>query len=45
LMQSAPGFVVDAYCETRLGAEPQPVFGMLRPAIDPMPIIDRALAG
>jgi len=44
LMRSAPDFVVDAYCESRLGAEPQAVFGMLRPAIDPIPIIDRALA-
>jgi len=44
LMQSAPDFVVDAYCESRLGAEPQNVFGMLPSAIELMPIIDRALA-
>jgi putative acyl-CoA dehydrogenase len=44
LIQEAPGFVADAYCESRLGAAPQPVFGMLAPAIEPLVIIDRALA-
>ena len=44
LMQSAPGVVADAFCESRLAAEPRHVFGMLPPTIDLKPIVDRALA-
>jgi len=44
LIRNAPGFVAHAFCESRLGAEPQPVFGMLPSGIDLVPIIDRALA-
>ena len=43
LLQNAPGRVAAAFCESRLGAEPQPVFGTLPSGIDLVPIIDRAL--